>query len=240
SQGGQYHRNGGQHRRNIQDIAENGKIAVEKLKEKSYDIVLMDLQMPEMNGFEATDYIRNTLQSKIPIIALTADVTTADVEKCRASGMDDYISKPINEKLLYKKIVGLVKKSNEIAAEQQVEKVQSSKNRCTDLNYLAQHTKSNPAFMGEIISAYLDQTPPLVSMMKQSYHDEKWDDLYAAVHKLIPSFAIMGMDKNFEQTARKIMEHARSRQKEHDLLDNITMIESICLRACEELMLELK
>jgi two-component system CheB/CheR fusion protein len=93
-----------------QDIADNGKIAIEKLQKKSYDIVLMDLQMPVMNGFEATEYIRNTLNSKIPIIALTADVTTVDLGKCKAVGMDDYIAKPIDEKLLFNKIVELTKK----------------------------------------------------------------------------------------------------------------------------------
>jgi len=70
----------------------------------------MDLQMPEMNGLEATEYIRKTMQSQIPIIALTADVTTADVSKCKEFGIDDYISKPINESLLYSKIVELVRK----------------------------------------------------------------------------------------------------------------------------------
>ena len=78
---------------------------------KSYDIILMDLQMPEMNGFEATEYIRNTMNSKIPIIALTADVTTVDLAKCKAVGMNDYIAKPVDERLLYSKIYGLVKKS---------------------------------------------------------------------------------------------------------------------------------
>ncbi len=86
------------------DIANNGKIAIEKLQKNVYDIILMDLQMPEMNGFEATAYIRNEMNSQIPIIALTADVTTMDVEKCKAVGMNDYISKPIDEKLLYSKI----------------------------------------------------------------------------------------------------------------------------------------
>ena len=64
--------------------------------------------MPEMDGFEATDYIRNKLKSTIPIIALTADVTTFDLAKCTAIGMNDYISKPIDEKLLYSKIVKYV------------------------------------------------------------------------------------------------------------------------------------
>jgi PAS domain S-box-containing protein len=91
------------------DIASNGKLAVEKLEKNSYDIILMDLQMPEMNGFEATKYIRNSLNSKIPIIALTADVTTVDLSKCEEAGMDDYISKPVDDQLLYSKIVGLLR-----------------------------------------------------------------------------------------------------------------------------------
>jgi len=91
------------------DIVANGKIAIEKLKENKYDIVLMDILMPEMNGFEATDYIRNTMKSKIPIIALTADVTSIDVQKSKTLGMNDYIPKPIEEKLLYEKIMNQLK-----------------------------------------------------------------------------------------------------------------------------------
>ncbi len=91
------------------DIAGNGKIAVEKLQTNVYDIILMDLQMPEMNGFEATHYIRNTMKLSIPIMALTADVTTVDLAKCKAVGMNDYIAKPIDERLLHNKILKLVK-----------------------------------------------------------------------------------------------------------------------------------
>ncbi len=92
------------------DIANNGKEALEKLQTKSYDIILMDLQMPEMNGFEATEHIRNKMKSKIPIIALTADVTVEDLAQCKAVGMNEHIAKPIDEKLLYNKIIGLVRK----------------------------------------------------------------------------------------------------------------------------------
>ena len=86
------------------DIAENGKIAIEKLQNNTYDIILMDIQMPEINGFEATEFIRKKMKSKIPIIALTADVTSVDIKKSLEIGMNDYISKPIDEKLLYNKI----------------------------------------------------------------------------------------------------------------------------------------
>ena len=94
------------------DIVGNGRMAIEKIQTNSYDIILMDLHMPVMNGFEATEHIRKTMKSQIPIIALTADVTTADVTKCKEFGMDDYISKPIDENLLYSKIVELVRKQN--------------------------------------------------------------------------------------------------------------------------------
>jgi CheY-like chemotaxis protein len=91
------------------DVANNGKIAIEKLQTNTYDIVLMDLQMPIMNGFKATEYIRNKMNSNIPIIALTADVTTVDLAKCKAAGMSDYIAKPVDEKLLFNKIIGIGK-----------------------------------------------------------------------------------------------------------------------------------
>ncbi|NDP26488.1 MAG: response regulator [Flavobacterium sp.] len=94
------------------EIADNGKIVLEKLKETKYDLILMDLQMPEMNGFEATEYIRNTMQLDIPIIALTADVTSIDIEKSIKIGMNDYISKPIDEELLYNKIIAQVNKKS--------------------------------------------------------------------------------------------------------------------------------
>lgn len=90
------------------EVVSNGKIAIEKLKSATYDIVLMDLHMPEMDGFQATEYIRKIMKSNIPIIALTADVTTVDVAKCKEFGMNDYVSKPIDENQLYSKIKELV------------------------------------------------------------------------------------------------------------------------------------
>ncbi len=77
------------------DICDNGKLAVEKLKSEKYNLILMDIQMPEMNGYEATEYIRNQLKLTIPIIAMTADALPGEKEKCIGFGMTDYISKPI-------------------------------------------------------------------------------------------------------------------------------------------------
>ena len=220
------------------DIAENGKIAVEKLKVNIYDVVLMDLQMPEMNGFEATDYIRNQLQLKIPMIALTADVTTVDLTKCTAVGMNDYIAKPVDERQLYNKIVNLVKQTQTSYEQDKEDDFRKVMGKCTDLIYLMQQTKSNPALMMEIISLYLEQTPRLVEAMKQSMKNRDWDALYSAVHKMIPSFSIMGINPDFEVMAKKVQEFASTQQQTDGIAELVLQLENVCMQACIELKSE--
>ena len=221
------------------EIAENGKIAIEKMQKKAFSVVLMDLQMPEMNGFEATDFIRNTLNSDVPIIALTADVTTVDLAKCRAVGMSDYIAKPVDERLLYNKIVGVVKKQVPVKEIKEEDTEENIKLKYTDLDYLNRRTKSNPELMMEMISLYLDQTPSLVSTMKRSLKDNDWQSLYSSVHKLIPSFTIMGISPDFENMAKKIQEYASTQQQTDGILDLVLQLELVCNKACEELKEEL-
>src|SRR5665648_689552 len=217
------------------DIAANGRIAVEKLETKKYDIILMDLQMPEMNGFEATEYIRNKMNSKIPIIALTADVTTVDLAKCTSVGMNDYIAKPVDERLLYNKIVGIVKKTFSSGATIETKNGKSKKSKCIDLDYLERRTKSNPKLMMQMISLYLEQTPPLIQAMKQGLKNKDWNSLYAAAHKMIPSFSIMGIDTNFEDMAKKVKEFASTQKQTEGIPGMVQQLEDVCLQACEEL-----
>jgi CheY-like chemotaxis protein len=216
------------------DVADNGKIAIEKLQTTSYDIILMDLQMPVMGGFEATSYIRRIMKSDIPIIALTADVTTVDLAKCKEVGMNDYISKPVDEQFLFKKIIGFIRKPVVVEYEKPLI-AQCEKNRCFDMAYLSRHTKSNPALMMEMISLYLEQTPPLVSAMKKGWQNKDWNSLYSAVHKMIPSFSIMGISEDSEDMARKVQDFASTQKQADGIPDMVLQLESICLQACEEL-----
>ncbi len=223
------------------DIAENGLVAIEKMKINTYDIILMDLQMPEMNGFEATDYIRNVLKSNIPIIALTADVTTVDLAKCVAVGMNDYVAKPLDEKLLYGKILSLVKKPVlKMSGEELLDEVEIAEIvRYTDLSFLIHRTKSNPTLMMEMIALYLEQTPALVQAMKQGLFDKDWHTLYGAVHKMIPSFSIVGLNIDYENIAKKIQEYASTQYESDNIQELVLKIEMICIQACIELKEEL-
>lgn len=224
------------------EIASNGKIAIEKLEKSKFDIILMDLQMPEMNGFEATEYIRKVLRSTIPIVALTADVTTVDVEKCKAVGMNDYISKPVDENELYTKIVSIVNKSRSRLnpSELVISKIMEEKKKYTNLSYLSERTKSNPLLMSEMISLYLEQTPPLILTMKDSLKKKDWNSLHAAVHKMIPSFSIVGIEHNYETLARKVQDYALAQELNDDIHDLVNELENVCTSACHELKEELK
>jgi PAS domain S-box-containing protein len=196
------------------EIVPNGRIAIEKLQEEFYDLILMDLQMPEMNGFEATEFIRNNMNSTVPIIALTADVTTSDMARCKAVGMDDYISKPVDERVLYSKIVGLLKKTHSTKNPSQEISVQTEviKIKLTNLEYLRQRTKSNPKLMMEMISLYLEQTTPLIIAIKDSVQNNDWHRVQTIAHKIIPSFSIMGFSTEHEDLAKTIQEYARSQE----------------------------
>lgn len=221
------------------EIAANGKIALEKLQSKKFDIILMDLQMPELNGFETTKYIRNIMQLDIPIIALTADVTTVDVEKCKEVGMNDYISKPVDERLLYSKLISISKKPVLIVEEKIQDNIIIENVKYVDISYLLKITQSNSKLMSEMIGVYLQQTPSLVEIMKQSFVNKDWTLLQATVHKMIPSFAIMGMRPEIAEIAKKIQEFAQKLEATNDLDQLIQQLEKICHQTFIELEIEL-
>lgn len=222
------------------DLAENGKVAIEKLKKNEYDIVLMDIQMPEMDGFEATELIRRDINSRIPIIALTADVTSADVAKCKSVGMNDYISKPIDEKFLYNMIVKYVKgKNNPLHNGNGKTQADMEKQKCTNLDYLKNLTRGNPKMIMEMINVYLQENPKFIDKMKQAIDTMDWELLQRASHSIKPSFSTMGISKKFTDMVSKIQEHAEQKQKPEAIKELFQKIETVCSQAREELEEEL-
>ena len=86
------------------ELAENGQEVLDKLKKTTFDLILMDIQMPIMDGVSATIEIRNNMQSSIPIIALTANASVSDEMKYKEVGMNDHLSKPFKREDLFNKI----------------------------------------------------------------------------------------------------------------------------------------
>ena len=220
-------------------IVANGKLAIEELLKNDYDIVLMDLHMPVMNGFQATNHIRNSMKSRIPIIALTADVTTVDLKQCQEVGMNDYISKPINEQLLYNKIISILKKQAEMRDQEKIGSLEIDNLKCVNLDYLKKITKSNPKLMSDMIRVYLKQTPIIIETIIKSLREKDWQTLKSAIHKLLPSFSIMGMDEEVELMAKRVQENAHTLEITDEVHHLTLELIKICHQSFAELEIEL-
>jgi signal transduction histidine kinase/DNA-binding response OmpR family regulator len=148
------------------DIAENGDIAVEKLKKEKYAMVLMDIQMPVMDGFTATRKIRNELKENIPIIAMTANVLPGEKDKCFEVGMTGYISKPINESELYS-LLQMHSNRSTTANGIQTENMQQHSNEFVSDKYLSRVFNNNRTFVNEITKQFVKQYQEELLTLKQ-------------------------------------------------------------------------
>ncbi len=166
------------------EVAFNGKAAVEFLRVENFDVVLMDLQMPEMDGYEATKVIRKTLHLDIPIIALTAHSSSGEREKCLAIGMNDYLAKPYRAQELYYKIVSTVRKtiSGNIPVETNVR----------EENPIRALSGGDKFFEREIIQLMLNSIPDDVSKMIAAVGEKDFPNARAIAHRIKSSTALAG------------------------------------------------
>ena len=174
------------------DVAENGFVAVEKVKNQLFDVVLMDVQMPVMDGFEATKTIRalEAPRNKVAIIALTANATRKDFEKCLAEGMDDCITKPFTPDDLFKILSRFAPKP--ASAEEKTLVAVKSK---IDLSYLKTVSNNNQAFITEIIQTFIETIPTHLHEISVFATKEKWEDVSKVVHKIKSSLALLGLQE---------------------------------------------
>ena len=171
------------------DVADNGEIAVIKVIEGNYDLVLMDCQMPVMSGYEATHLIREyeitENKPRIPIIAMTANAMQGDREKCLASGMDDYLSKPVKKEILREKISQWAGDKSEHNNE--VHSMSDEKNEDTppliDMSALDELQLIMEDEFTEVLQIYLDESISLMTDIHTGF-DEESDSLLRAVHTL--------------------------------------------------------
>ncbi len=133
------------------EFANNGIVALDMIKNNLYDIILMDIQMPELDGYQTTKIIREKISSSIPIIAMTANALPQEKAKCINIGMNNYISKPLEEKLLFDL---LAQYSNKIIKENVL-----ASNKYIDKSYLKDGLDNNQSFINEIVAIFLDQYP---------------------------------------------------------------------------------
>jgi PAS domain S-box-containing protein len=172
----------------INDIASNGKEAIEYFKKgREYDLVIMDLQMPVMDGYETATYIRQQLKLDIPIIALTATALKGDQEKCRQVGMNDFMLKPFDFNDLYRRLVNLLFQE-ENNAFVPAEPIQENK-KLYDLSLLEELDDKESLL--DVISLFLENTPVEVMSLPALAQDRNWTELFKLAHKIKGAVAIL-------------------------------------------------
>ena len=186
----------------VVETAGNGRIALEMVEARPYDIVLMDVHMPEMDGFEATAMIRRHRDEnirKLPIIAMTASVITSESESCIKAGMDDYIPKPFETRMLYSKIAALALKNGYEREESVTQPINAKNgNKLIDLQYLKELADGSIDFEKEMISMFIAQVPENFEMLRAAQKNHSWEDVKKLAHKLKPNFNIIGVKDLYE------------------------------------------
>ncbi len=219
------------------DVAENGLVAIEKVKNNFYDVVLMDVQMPVMDGYEATKAMRAMHQSaRVPIIALTANATHSDVEKCLASGMNDYLPKPFTPEDLYHKLF----KDLKIRPSTRLPKPKiavRAVNGTYNLDYLKSVSGNNREFIHEMITTFLQTLPGILLDMQTAMEAQTWDRLSRLAHQIKPSFTLMGLD-HLRPKILFIEENGKAGTCLNQLVDVVTEFVANCETVIEDLSRE--
>ncbi len=182
-------------------FAEDGLVAVEMVKENDYDLILMDLQMPNMNGFEATEFIRTRLPNKkngVPIIAMTAHVLDGVAKKCIEIGMNDCLSKPVKTEMLFKKIASILnipKKINAVSPKESSSKNTSKAEKSvTNLDLIKKISKNNPIKIIKYLSIYLENVPADLKKLNQSLKKENYNEVASIAHKIKGNVSYLGVE----------------------------------------------
>ncbi|MFK5857070.1 MAG: PAS domain S-box protein [Bacteroidota bacterium] len=171
--------------------AENGFEAVELMKNSSFDIVLMDIQMPVMNGIEATRIIRNKLKINTPIIGLSANAFKTEIEACMSIGMNEFITKPFEDNDLFQVIVKHYKKPVDPNLDQHIAgtTLNISTDKLYDLSKLKQMSKGNDVFVNKMLTLLINNFPIYIEEFRNSFDNGDIESLQKIVHKLKPSLA---------------------------------------------------
>ena len=166
--------------------ADNGMDAVQLLRSRSFDLVLMDLHLPVMDGFETTKYIRKNLCESTPIIAITANVVNGEEEKCLAAGMNGFISKPYTEKELLDKIAICIPFKNGVAEKATATPTAAPASALYSLSFLEDVSKGNRSTLQKMILVFTEQVPLAVNQLKIAYNNHSFSEMYAIAHRIKP------------------------------------------------------
>ena len=165
------------------DIADNGEEGIDFLSKNKYDLVLMDLQMPVKDGYETTVYIRNKMNSNIPIIAMTAHSLPGEQERCYNAGMNGYVPKPFKQPVLLKAIKSVISKRGELEQKRKI-----------DFSLLDEMGCGNPDFRKEMIDLFIERVPNQILELLEAFNSGDNDTVKKVAHNMKSSIDLFMLE----------------------------------------------
>ena len=214
------------------DIVNNGREALAKLQTKNYHLILMDIQMPEMDGYTATQEIRNKLKLGIPIIAMTAHAFAGEREKCLSYGMNEYISKPIREEQLHKLIAQFTEvKNSDGLANKQVTKSRIEAYQYINLQYMKEVSLGNKEYERTVTEQFIEAIPIDLQLLESAADVKDYAAIKQTAHNMKTSVSVMGLN---ERLAPYLDALEYENLPEGPTKEKLNAVKDICSHALKE------
>ncbi len=222
------------------ETVENGKHAIDLLQDKSFDLILMDIEMPVMDGYSATEIIRNEIGSEIPIIAVTAKINDEIIQKILAAGMNDYALKPFKPDYLYAKMVKILQISGPLNEGEPLEMVKSlpGLRKLSDTTKLKQAVGNDPLQLKAMIVRFLEITPAYYQEVLDAYEIRDFSLMQHSSHKIKSSVELLA-SKNFVNNIRQINKYTPENKDNIKIEFRIKYFRNSFPSLCNELRKEL-
>ncbi len=209
-------------------LAENGSEAIELVKANRFDLILMDIQMPVMDGYHATSVIRNDLNNNTPIIAMTAHAMAGEKEKCMEHGINDYLPKPFSEADLLTALSAWIK-DDPANAEKETEVSH------VNLDFLRKQTRNNKEIIQEMIGLFCQQNPVDVAELGEAVEAGDFHSIYKKAHALRNSIGFFGLDDSVGKALLDMENAAREEKNIAAIREGYKTVKAGCDGACQAL-----
>lgn len=223
------------------DVANNGAEALEFINKNNYDLILMDIQMPEVDGYTATKIIRamtDPQKKNIPIVALTAHASNSEAERCINIGMNAYISKPFNSANLKKIILQVIGKITH-KFDEPAKAAVSQNQPLYNLDYLIEHAEGDKDFIIEMITLFINDVPVALNKLREAINLKDYEGIKTFSHSMKGLFLTLGIQKTGDRI--KEIEKAAERQASIDeIIPKFKVIEDAYQQAKEPLLDEIE
>jgi len=220
------------------DMVNNGREAIDKLMIKKYDLILMDIQMPVMDGYSAALEIRDRLKLTTPIIAMTAHAFAGEREKCLSYGMNEYISKPIKEEQLHKLITIFTKLNTPVTSNNEIKtNLPSGEYKYINLKYMREVSGGTPEYEKTVTEQFIEAIPGDLLMLQKAWEENNIPQVRQIAHNLKTTISVMGLNDKLDSRL-DVLEYKNT--SEYNFKEQFKNISEICNFALEEARMFLK